>query len=275
MGSKFPLVFGFDRLTLWLDRSVPGLKMGLDPYCREVTVIDGAMTYNSLWKCKVEIFQPSHESLLRLPELIGLGVRAVVTYAELAFDALVEDQAQADKLLTWLLAHVYVLNLRKDASAYKSTLYFGKRTAEGADKRGRVFVMYADKPSKLQGPHAGSCCVHTEMRFTGGAELATVGIASISDLPGFNHRAYWLTAIRLLDLGKKTALGEILASLDGIEGISQTALVKRANVLIERASIDKKFAMHNAVRKEAELLKKLPKVATEKVLGKNRFYLPG
>ncbi|MEB0055192.1 hypothetical protein [Variovorax sp. LG9.2] len=56
----FRIVYGYDRITIWFDRShLPGRLTLLNRYCRHLKVEVRQMRKNPLWKLKMEVFQPS------------------------------------------------------------------------------------------------------------------------------------------------------------------------------------------------------------------------
>jgi hypothetical protein len=247
-------IFGFDRITVWLDRpELPISKDLLERHCTEICVHFVQMRYQARWKCRVVILQPTEQCLVLLAESLGQNIAARVTYVEIACDLPAASTRQAllwcDKFLASARPHYQ----RQPVVRYKTktTYYYGRRTHNGK-RRSHVQVVYCDSPSKLHNarpPEGSPPCLHIEWRATGSAALERLGIVSLQDLIRFNHERFWNKHIRLYELPKKTQLGRVLAELrDDGTNVSSTALRKRATRWIEKFTIGGNFVMHNAVR---------------------------
>lgn len=252
-------IFGFDRITVWLD--VPELPISmrlLEPHCTEICVHFIQMRYQARWKCRIVILQPTEQCLVLLAESLGQNIAALVTYVEIACDVPADSRRQAELWCNKFLASARMHYQRQPVVRYKTktTYYYGRRTHNGK-RRSHVQVLYADLPSKLNNtepPEGSPPCLHIEWRATGSAALERIGIVSLEDLIRFNHEHFWNKHIRLYELPKKTQLGRVLAELRGdCTNVSSTALRKRATRWIERFTIGGSFVMHNAVRDKPDI----------------------
>ena len=247
-------IFGFDRITVWLDvPELPISKHLLEPHCTKIIVHVKQARFQARWKCQVLIFQPTAKFFVLLAESLGQNIAARVTYVEIACDLPANNRRQAVVWRNKFLASAHPHYQRQPVVRYKTktTYYYGRRTHNGK-RRSHVQVVYCDSPSKLnnaQPPEASPPCLHIEWRATGSVALDRVGITCLEDLIRFDHERFWNKHIRLYDLPKKTQLGRVLAELRGDHtDVSGTALRKRAGRWIERSMIGGNFVMHNAIR---------------------------
>ena len=224
-------------------------------------MVPGRLKFNPVWQCTVDLYQPSLLALEILNDLcLGSQVGALLTYVEIAHDLIFRHRAAALRYESQLLRRLVMRHQRGYVFRHLGTTnYFNGRSDGAGSKRGRVGVVYSDKPSKLKTPHAGQPCVHIECRITGSAKLAAVGLASVGDLKEFDFGLFWESAAALKALPSKTEIGQIIGGPGG-DDVSGTALRKRGLKFIQECSIDGQFFMHNAVRREPRLLRKLEKL---------------
>lgn len=259
--GKVDVVYGFDRVTIWLDISeCPISKAVLEEHCTHVEVTVMQMEFNARWKLKIAIFQPTTRCLRLLEDAMGYDIAVLITYVEIAFDLPATTAQQAREKRNAFLAAAKMLFQRDPVmlSEHGTIFYFGpreKQKGEEWERSSRVIAVYADMPSKLNNarPAAdGLPCAHIEYRVSGSAANADVGIVSLSDLIGFDHFAFWDTAIRLYDLPMRKNLGRRLADAEGRSlDLTDAALRKRAAKWMLDFSIQDScgcnFIMHNAL----------------------------
>ena len=262
-------VHRFDRLAAAIDcAAVPGPVAKLEASCQGgVTVTNRKLKFNPQWKAKLDLYQPSAKALrLLVNDCLGDHVGAMPTYAEVAVDFIFRSHRHAAVFGDYLAQRI-VMRYQRQAVyvADKRTIYFARRTDGAGNKRGRVGCMYWDRPSKLASAHQGQPCVHVEIRLTGSAALSAVGIASASDFLTFDHMQFWASAISLYDLPAKTELGRHIGGRDNSR-VSGTALRKRADKFIRKASVDGQFFMHNAARLDRAVVRKFWQIPLEMVM---------
>ena len=223
-------------------------------------VIPGRLKYNLNWQCTVDMFQPSLLALEILNDsCLGSQVGALLTYVEIAHDLIFRNKAAALRYESQLMRHLVMRHQRGHVFRHLKINYFNGRSDAAGSKRGRVGVVYSDMPSKQNTPHAGKPCVHIECRITGSAKLADIGLASVGDLQKLDFGLFWKSAVALYALPSKTEIGQIIGGPGG-DDVSGTALRKRGQKFIQECSIEDQFFMHNAVRREPRLLRKLVKL---------------
>lgn len=261
-------IFGFDRVTLWLDHAdVQGLDDALRPHCYEYVLTPELMPNNPMWKCKLEIYQPSKAAFTAFLLCLGTKYRALVTYVELAWDVTCRTARQAREVEKWRLAHIYLPYSRQRVKRDKKSWYYKRRAEYMQGKRGYVLVMYADDGCKLWGVAYGKHCAHMELRFTGSAAMGGIGIFSLSELLALDHVGLWRRAIRFLELpNTKRSLGRLLHNQPHLE-ISDTALVNKANKLLNKHTKKGRFVLQNAIRKNKHLARKLTEIPFDDVIG--------
>lgn len=150
---------------------------------------------------KIELFQPSYETLFTLKEIVT-GDYAI-NYIEFAIDFLVPDKKTLHQLQYFFDRHL--LFNRKPKSSAESEFHFklaGKdesvckckntcicrtRYFTPADDKERL-VMYSDKPSKANNTAA---CVHIEKRFAGINEIKELGLYTFSNIIDINLEQFW------------------------------------------------------------------------------------
>lgn len=259
--GSYPLaIFGFDRITLWLDRpEIPIAPGCLKKHCTELTVCLAQLDYQAHRKLKLDIFQPTSKCLQLLASALGSDVATYLIYVEIACDLQANSKKQALLWRNKFLASAKMRYQRQSVVRVKTTWYYGRRT-EGNNRRGNVLAVYADRPSKLNNaqPDANTPCLHIEWRASGSAALATLGIVSLEDLIRFDHQRFWNDHIILYHLPKPTTLGRFLAKGCSAEiNVSGSALRKRAARWQFDNSIKEKFIMHNALKSTPKLARKL------------------
>lgn len=261
----FDRVLAFDRIRIGIDSpNLSGPVKRLRRECRGgMKIMLGHQRFNPVWKCQLDLLQPSTEALDALIDCLGHNTASQVCYAELALDIIVRTRGAARALQRQLAERLVMLNQRDLVHVEQGTIYYSRRTGESGGKRGRVGVMYSDRRSKLASDFAGQPCVHIEIRLSGKAALASIGLASVSDLVGFDHRRFWSGAAALLELpSTKKDLGLLLGPAD----VSDSALRKRADKFRDSCSVGKQFFMHNAVRLHDGLFRALARTPLSEVM---------
>lgn len=259
------VIYGFDRVTAWLDHpELPRAALNLRAHCTKAVVSVEQMPQNARWKLQLELFQPTVECLIRLADALGTNIAASVTYVEIARDIPARSKGRARQWRNSLLEFAKMKSQHQPVLRRKTNWYYGRRS-DGNGRRSKVLVVYADRPSKLNNarPPVGTPPdLHTEMRCTGSAVLADVGIVTLEDLIHFDHQQFWHEHLRLYRLPKPTDLGRLLAKIAGTDpDVSGSALRKRSAKWTEEHSIDELFVMHNALRSTPQLAKYLRKVS--------------
>lgn len=254
-------IFGYDRIELWLDRAeLPIALASLKPHCTKVTPHLEQMTQNARWKLKLVILQPTIQFLEILYAALGHDVGHQLSYVELACDTRANNTRHALLMRNALLAALSVPHQRGCVLRVKTTWYYGRRESRGV-KRGHVFVMYADRPSKLNNAQPASDatpCLHMEWRATGKAALQNLGLATLADLIAFEHHVFWSQRLRIHELPAKADLGRLLQSTHGkATTVGDAALRKRARAWLREHSINGKFVLHNALRDTRNLKRQL------------------
>ena len=259
----FAKAWGYDRARVLIDRPMlPGPVKQLRRACSGgLEVVPGRVKFNPVWQCTVDMYQPSLLALQILNDLcLGSQVGALLTYVEITHDLMFRRRAAALRYESQLLQRLIMRHQRGHVVRHSETTnYFNGRSDASAGKRGRVGVVYSDRPSKLNTPYAGRPCVHIECRITGSAKLAAIGLASVGDLQEFDFGLFWNSAAALYALPPKTEIGQIIGGPGG-DDVSGTALRKRGQKFIQECSIGDQFFMHNAVRREPRLLRRLEKL---------------
>lgn len=275
------VVFGFDRVTVWIDR--PELPIALDllnKHCVKAISTLGQLNYHARWKLKVELFQPGTKCLQLLAKALGQDVGAYLTYVEIACDIEATGKSQALQWRNQFLAVARVKYQRQAVKRHRTSWYYGRRysgykkpgigpgdkTAHG-DKRGNVLVVYADKPSKLNNARpmeTDTPCCHIEWRTSGSSALARLGIVSLEDLIRFDHLRFWNAHVWTYKPLRPTCWGRLLAKIGGTDAtVSGSALRKRAKKWQAEHSISGKFVLHNALLKAAKLTRLLKTMTFE------------
>jgi hypothetical protein len=247
---------GFDRLEIWLDRSeYPGQLDTLKAHCRVVKHIVGDMPHNPRWKSKLEIFQPTSEFLQELRKALGGTVNAHLAYVEVALDLIPKSAKVTKKLEAAFLQSAVPKHHRRPARLVKGTTwYFDQRFNGKGERRARVLVAYADRPSKLNNRRhwkKGLPCLHIEMRISGPKALELVGIHAIDDLIQFQHSSFWKNHIELYQLPNKTQLGQLVGKMQGKDRkVGDRALTKRATQWMQENTTPEtgQFVLYNALR---------------------------
>lgn len=260
--KKQQVIFGFDRVTLWLDRpELPCDEQILKEHCSDIHVYLGQARYQARWKLEVKIFQPTKKCLELLLNALGNTVATKITYCEIAFDLPFSSKRKLRAARNDFLSCAKVRYRRHKVIRHKSTFYYGRRVS-GEKKAGRVTIMYADRPSKLLNARPSDDCMpcfHLEERVTGSQELRNIGIVSLYDLLKFDHLSFWNKHLRFLECGSnKKEFGQVLAMICGAKtDVSDAALRKRTARWFDQYSIGSALGpiliMHNAMLQTAEL----------------------
>lgn len=254
----FRIVHGYDRITIWFDRShLPVPLMLLTQYCRGLTVEVRQMRKHPLWKLKMEVFQPSPRFFRKLLEHLR-GLRVLISYIEIARDILPLEPDDLDELeRAWLASATFPRAHFPKVLVCRKTYYFN-RAKKGGKKTRDIPVMYADRPSKQ--PRRGvnvrrkirneddPKCLHQEWRRHGSAAIGEFGISSIADLQAFDFAAFFERQMpfRKLLPRSQTELG---ALLPGKRKVTDDSKRKRARQFIAAATLKNgRFILHNAIR---------------------------
>jgi hypothetical protein len=251
-------IFGYDRITLWLDHSeLPIAIDRLKEHCTDIVATAMQMPYQARLKFKLEIFQPTLGCLRLLAGALGHNIAVSLTYVEIACDIPADNRKLAREARNTFLASVRLRYQRRPFEPEKGSWYCGQRPDT------TVTVVYADRPSKLNNarPAPGApLCLHIEQRISGSASLAGIGMVSVDDLIQFDHQKFWNKRIYLYQLPKPTTLGRLLAKVNGADAdVSGSALRKRARRWHAQHSKEDKFVMHNALLATPELARSLKK----------------
>lgn len=257
-------IYGLDRLTLWLDTPMQRDNLSKD-LRRKTTITAKCMHRNPQWKCKIDIFQPTYYDLKNLHDDLGGWVQCLPNYVELKIDLLAHGLAEAICMRNSLLSVAKFKHIQNRFSAFKSTLYAGKRSAldsKGFAKKDRhVIAAYCDKACKdlraKEYPEL-TACMHLEHRLFGAHALASHGISSLEDLLIFDHISFHNRMQRMHILPSQKELGELLASVANDPCSSEgPALRKRARTWKAQFMVNDAFCLHNALRDRPELIAKL------------------
>lgn len=267
------VVYGFDRVTLWLDRpELPISRRRLRLHCAGLRVAACQPPYQARWKLKVELLQPTHRCLKLLARSIGWDVAVLVNYLEVAADVPANDDSEAVSRRDAVLASAQMRYQHDRAMRCLTTWYYGRRN-RGTARCPNVLAIYADKPSKLncvvRPLKEARPCLHIEWRASGSATLESMGVVSLDDLVQFDHRAFWDKHLRMYLLPKPTALGRLLAELCGADvNVSGTALRKRARRWMMQFTLDEKFVMHNALSGTRQMARHLTAIPFTRWVGR-------
>ena len=261
-------VDGFDRVEAWFDHSsLPISITALRRHCRNVEITVGQMHMNACWKLKLTVFQPSRKFFKVLHCALGLRIRCLISYVEIARDVLA--RASSRRVMRECLASMVVSGLHSPKIIFcGGTAYYSPRTvmsvkSNKAIRSANVPVVYADKPCKLAREGfepareihpASPLCFHLEWRCSGSEVVRAAGIGSLADLIDFDHDRFWNQRVRFLALPEeKTAFGRLLSR----KTATDDGYLKRANRLVAKHSHDGMFLMHDANRATTGLAVKL------------------
>lgn len=286
--SPVNVIDGFDNIWLWMDRpELPFAEQLLWPHCAKVDIKCIQPKFQANRKLLVCLHQPTTACLKVLRSGIGREVGVAITYVEIARDILVKPSHAVPQLRDQFLASARVPYQRDPVMEHKETWYYGRRTSKqtgqnqnppatdadgvpaaiGEDqskgrRKGHVLAAYADNPSKLnnaQPDESALPCLHIEWRASGKAALESVGVRALDDLLRFDFDSHWDAHVLMLTLPSKTALGRLLARINGgSPDSSSVAFLKRANRWLENQSIKGRFVLHNALQHDPELARNLP-----------------
>lgn len=212
---------GFDKLDIWFDDPYPELPLDeLTPLCSSIKLIPAlTVNFHFLRQSKLVIVAPSAKALSMLCKAVGTRYRTEVNYAELALDFPTKSAADAHTVQKYLLAHFQPdhQRFREPVKHFETTTYFNSSE--------QTITIYPDDAGK-QTP--GPCC-HLEFRFRSLEEVSGLGIATVHDLPLFDHRKFWNTHLRLNDFCSLEELGRLILPDPDVK---VPALYKRANRFI-------------------------------------------
>lgn len=247
-------IINYDRITLWL--SLPELAISLElikQHCTDAKWSVEQMPFNTRWKAKLEIFQPTKKCLRLLAKKIGSEISTMPTYVELACDLLASCEERAQRWCDDFVASAKIKHHRPPVIRNRTIWYAGSRHEHNGVRRNKVLAAYGDRPSKLNNARPGPLQppdFHVEFRVSGSTALSKLGICCLNDLQQFDHSEFWDRHVRMYQLpSQRKELGMLLARVSGADtDVSGTALRKRAKRWIDKHSVDGNFVMHNALR---------------------------
>ena len=288
--SPVIVVDGFDILCLWMDRpELPFAEQLLLPHCAKGDIKCIQPKFQANRKLLVCLHQPTTACLKVLRAGIGREVGVAITYVEIARDILVRPSFAVSQLQDQFLASARVPYQRDSVVEHKGTWYYGRRTSKNSQeqvpastsaddapatvaeqkekgrRQGHVLAVYADNPSKLNNARPDETappCLHIEWRASGKAALEHLGVRALDDLLRFDFDRHWDARLRLHSQPTKTALGRLLAKVNGGSAqSSSTAFLKRANRWIANYEMKGQFVLHNALQHNRELASRLQRLS--------------
>lgn len=242
---------GFDVLKGHIDSSDPTLPLDkLNAQSGGVFVKLGAKSHAPMLGTKIKVLQPSTECLFTLRDELPGAHRLVLNYIEVAADVIPPRGKSTRWLRNWVLGHLTIKysTQRVHRPTGRRTFYYGRRANKAGQRRPRVGVLYADRETKLAGPHKGRRCVHIEMRLFGPETLASVGVFGVADLIDFDFGAFWRKVAQLRRIPNKSKLGALLGGRG--TDVTDKALRKRAARLQTAHRIGSAFVLQNALLAE-------------------------
>ena len=259
--------FGYDRITVWFDHSDPDIpRKKLESLCLgDVIPKLGSAPFQQHWKSKVTLFQPQPEALLVLSEwLRNSQYQTRLSEIEIACDFITKRKKHATQMLAWLLGHLYLRYHRtRVICSHKVIFYFHRRHDSRGHKTGKVFVLYADKKSKLPGSTYGCRCCHIECRLFDNQHLEPLGLYTVDDLIEFDHLAFWTDTVQFARWSSKADLGRKI--YPGTPNVSGAALRQHANNFIAEYRVEGAFVLQNALLEDRSLLEITEPIDTDAV----------
>ncbi len=174
-----------DTMTIWLPEKPEFLK-DLRNFCERVTAKPKTMTYFNRkigqwitipkWQYRMRLFRPTPEAFVFLKEHLRRPTEFLINYLEMTLDLITDSHDNRNFLRgffmrCWVKSHNVSQNVslkvrKKDEPLayhiYDDTVYLGT-TYIGSRKSGMKYVIYSDRPSKIN----GKLCCHLEVRFSG------------------------------------------------------------------------------------------------------------
>lgn len=186
-----------DRVDVWLGHPLSRSKLEwLERQCRGgVHVRNKPMNFNSFYRQRLQLRQPSHEALQSLSTLNDV----LLCYVEFVLDWTFHTEAERDEARDLFdKHHVKKWHGRQRLRFVKRTRYTGPRSAAN------VLATYSDRESKVTGE---VFCVHTEWRIRRSRALRAAGVNGLADLLTLDHRGFWsqrllISALDLRQLGR-------------------------------------------------------------------------
>ena len=242
---------GFDRLDGHINSSDPTLPLEkLRSQSRRVRIKLGAKSHAPVLGTAIKVSQPSRDCLITMRDELGDANTLVLNYVEIAVDLMPHKGFSTRRIRNWVLKHLTIKYLKQRVhrpEGYK-TFYLGPRANKSGQRRPRVVAVYADRGSKLQGPHKGRMCVHIEARLTGRDALASCGIFGVADLIDFDFGSFWRRVAQLRRIGNAARLGGLLSGRGNV--VTDKALRKRVQRLKANHKIGTAFVLQNALLAE-------------------------
>lgn len=256
---------GIDVAAFRLDfEEYPGRLPRLRRLCNQVLFENEPKPYQPGMKSLLELHQPSRAALLQFRDDLGGFVAAPLDYVEIARDFLAPNLETALIRRGMLLRSISLPYQRTSVATSPQnprTIYWRQRP-----ERGLNLVLYADRPSKINGTCAeavGMACAHLEIRLYGSAALANYGIVTTDDLLSFDYEDFWARALRWHRVPRVTEIGRAVAGLARGSVLSGTRLRNIGNeALIASAfQVDGQFSFQNAALKHSSLMRNIPTVS--------------
>lgn len=192
---------------------------------------------------RLEIVAPNKEAL----RMIAMRRDAIVNYAEVALDLMVEDEVRLERLFDFIICHLARRwrgrsRIRRFADGESTdgtathAIYFGRKSL------GTTLVAYSDRESKRR---KGEMCAHIEIRLHGTQTLRRHGLDNPSSLLAFDQRVFWTRNLSLFRIDFERL---------GRRHANRMEQAKRKSVRVDRFS---SFAFNRDLRTGASLFRSL------------------
>jgi hypothetical protein len=193
----------FDVVRLWLCRPLSKNQCErLHRSCRKpstVAITNGRCWFDHRYSQKVELYQPSQQTLRCLCAVIDDEDEPLLNYVELACDLILPNHRQAiDLHRLFERSFLHPWHRAMVPKSYGGEGFTTREIEAGENRAGRWFVWYVDQPCKLTGEVDG--CFHFEGRHQGVQYMRRLGIRQPRDLLRFDLDAYFRRYMRLYDL---------------------------------------------------------------------------
>lgn len=254
------VVLAYDRLHFWLDHPLPAIPSALHEDDR-VKVIARSMQYHPVWQTKIELLQPDVELLAACSGMIGSRYRTELSKAEIKLDLLTRTRSDAKHLQAIFLEHLLIESSSYPVKIEKGTAYFKPPTNAHGNPSPFNFVVYSDNPNK----ETGRPCCHLEWRVSGAAALENIGLITLENCTGFNHRDFWSKRLHLFTCPSKAAIGRWLQP-DNAD-VSPTMLTNRADKFLKPHLHNSTLILQNCFVENPDLIELLTPV-------NNALFLP-
>ncbi len=244
--------FYFDRLHLYIDSSTPESKLEwLLNLNQHNKLLHQELPHYEFLNRKLELFQVRSEDLIDLADV--LKGDCAIQYVEMACDFEASKSELIKQLSAFFDKHL-VIDLHP--SSHKKIFYWKiyrdennkakdihgvlKGTRYFADaKLKSVFTMYTRDQAKMNNEKA---CCHLEWRFSSVGVLKNMGLITLAQLIGFNHREFWNNKLDIRE-PNLTELGQLIGKSD--KTTNRSANYKRGRRLWEKTlSLQNFLKMH-------------------------------